>query len=125
MEEEYYNRERSNYRRDPRVRAEDEPPWYLHFAESGMTAYVLRRDEDGEEYEHPVKVKYAICDLCDGKGMHVNPSIDCDGMTREELWDDPDFAEDYFDGAYDVPCKRCLGKRVVIEPINPEEIVNE
>lgn len=57
--------------------------------------------------------KYAVCDLCDGKGTHVNPSIDAHGISADEFDNDPDFAEDYMRGRYDVQCYACNGLRVV------------
>jgi hypothetical protein len=56
---------------------------------------------------------YAVCNLCDGRGSHVNPSIDAHGIPAEEFHDDPDFAEEYFSGMYDIPCNKCEGRRVV------------
>lgn len=60
-----------------------------------------------------VDAVYEVCDLCQGRGSHVNPSIDCGGLTREDFDEDPDFAESYFEGHYDVDCNQCHGKRVV------------
>lgn len=58
---------------------------------------------------------YEVCSLCGGKGTHVNPSIDAHGISADEFAEDPDFAEEYFSGAYDVACYECGGKRVVPE----------
>ncbi len=71
--------------------------------------YVI--DEDGIERELPTR--WELCDVCDGKGSHVNPNIDRDGLTGEDFAEDPDFAESYFRGDYDQPCNRCGGRRVV------------
>jgi RecJ-like exonuclease len=57
--------------------------------------------------------KFKVCPRCDGKGTHVNPSIDGNGISQEEFDRDPDFEEAYFGGMYDVPCYRCKGLRVV------------
>lgn len=59
--------------------------------------------------------RFVVCDTCGGKGSHVNPSIDAHGITQEEFDEDPEFRENYFSGAYDVPCYECHGKRVVPE----------
>ena len=56
-----------------------------------------------------------MCDLCSGKGTHVNPSIDAHGISRDEFDDDPDFEEAYMEGAFDVNCYRCNGLR--LEPV--------
>lgn len=56
---------------------------------------------------------FAVCPTCEGRGSHVNPSIDSQGLSAEDFDEDPDFREDYFSGAYDVPCAECRGNRVV------------
>lgn len=64
---------------------------------------------------NPVRanLKYEVCDLCRGKGKVVNPNIDCQGITREDFDEDPDFEEDYLSGVYDIKCTQCKGERVV------------
>jgi predicted methyltransferase len=57
---------------------------------------------------------YEVCDRCQGEGVHVNPSIDGHGISREEFDADPDFEEAYFSGRYDVRCECCKGERVVL-----------
>jgi len=127
MYEEYFSLEDRNYYRDPRVRARDEDRWYVRFDERTMRAVVLVEGEDGVEEERQVRCSYAVCELCNGKGSHVNPSIDCGGLTREDFDEDPDFAEGYFDGMYDVPCYMCNGRRVVPVPVdaNDYDLVGE
>jgi len=80
-------------------------------------------EEDSYEEEVKVPIKYEVCNTCNGKGTHVNPSIDAHGISSEEFNDDPGFAEDYFSGVYNVSCYECKGKRVVPE-IN-EEFCND
>lgn len=70
---------------------------------------------DDDEIELSVPLKYEVCPTCEGKGKHVNPSIDGDGLTARDFEDDPDFREDYFSGRYDVTCYGCKGQRVVLE----------
>jgi len=76
------------------------------------TAPVLYLD-DGTEMQMPTR--WVVCPVCDGAGTHVNPAIDCGGLSAEDFADDPDFAEDYFSGAYDQPCNRCAGRTTVRE----------
>lgn len=57
--------------------------------------------------------KFDVCSRCEGKGTHVNPNIDGNGITAEEFAEDPEFAENYFSGLYDVRCEECDGLRVV------------
>ena len=59
--------------------------------------------------------KRIVCPQCDGTGKHVNPSIDGHGLTSEDFAEDPDFAESYFSGAYDVRCELCNGNNVIDE----------
>ncbi|HIN76880.1 MAG TPA: hypothetical protein EYM96_11935 [Rhodospirillales bacterium] len=87
-----------------------------------MTAEVSIEDEDGNEIVEDMPVKYEVCDTCNGSGSHVNPSIDCNGLTSDDFHDDPDFAEEYFAGRHDVTCYGCGGKRVV--PIVAAELLN-
>lgn len=90
--------------------------WYEEFDEEAMTLTVPVTKSDGDEELITIQAVYVVCSTCKGKGKHVNPSVDRHGITPEEFAEDPDFAEDYMKGAYDVPCVRCNGKRVVPEP---------
>lgn len=56
--------------------------------------------------------KFIVCPRCDGRGKHVNPNIDGDGIPAEDFHNDPDFAESYFSGVFDVTCTECGGERV-------------
>lgn len=67
--------------------------------------------DDGTELELPTR--WEVCPTCDGRGSHVNPSIDAGGITAEEMHEDPDFADSYFRGAYDVKCYQCGGRTTV------------
>jgi hypothetical protein len=68
--------------------------------------------EDGEGTEVEIPARYEVCGTCEGKGTHVNPSIDSHGLTWDDFAEDPDFAEGYWEGRYDVPCNECGGRRV-------------
>lgn len=59
------------------------------------------------------KTKWVVCPVCDGEGTTVNPDIDSNGLTRDDFEADPDFAEAYKSGVYDIQCRGCDGKRVV------------
>ena len=54
--------------------------------------------EDKTLLELPMK--RVVCGTCRGTGSHVNPSIDCNGITAEEFAEDPEFAEAYFGGMW-------------------------
>jgi RecJ-like exonuclease len=71
---------------------------------------------DGNSYSMEVPAKRTVCPRCEGTGTHVNPSIDGHGLTQEDFDADPDFAEGYFNGRYDVRCEECDGRNVVEVP---------
>jgi RecJ-like exonuclease len=68
--------------------------------------------------------KWCICPICDGDGTYVNPNIDGNGLTADDFNDDPDFAEAYFGGAYDVTCSTCNGRGSILAA-QRQEIVEE
>jgi len=78
---------------------------------------------EGEEFEVPsgeFPAKYDVCPNCDGKGKYVNPSIDSNGLSSEDFAEDPDFREDYFSGRYDIQCRSCNGRNVILVPATKE-----
>jgi hypothetical protein len=83
---------------------------------------VLYNDDDSETV---LPTRNEVCPTCEGEGTHVNPSVDSHGISAEEFAEDPDFADEYFRGMYDVACYECGGKRVVRvvdqEGCTPEE----
>ena len=88
-----------NYARDPRNQgpADEDPSVMI----------------DGEFQSLPTIWK--VCPVCKGQGTHVDPAIDCCGLTAEDFAEDPDFQEDYFRGSYDVQCNHCRGRSTVRE----------
>jgi hypothetical protein len=100
-----------NYHSDSRVLA-GELADALDFEEATMTVGVTVYDNDGDSSTVRLPAKYEVCSTCGGKGSHVNPSIDAGGLTSEDFYEDPDFAESYFSGVYDVACHACKGRRV-------------
>lgn len=103
------------YHDDHRVRAGERHPLCSSTDTDQMTGTIDLEDDDGEEESISVALKYEVCPTCEGKGKHVNPSIDCDGLTAEDFAEDPDFREEYMSGRYDVACYGCKGKNVVHE----------
>lgn len=84
----------------------------------------LDADHDGlyDDEPAPVKsVRWIVCPVCEGKGTHVNPDIDANGLTAEDFDEDPDFAEDYRSGVYDVTCYTCKGRTTVPDDV-PEKL---
>jgi hypothetical protein len=80
-----------------------------------MVKTVTLLNDDGDEIEVKFPAKYEVCDRCEGKGKHVNPAIDGNGLSREDFDEaGPEFFEDYMSGVYDVTCYECKGERVVL-----------
>lgn len=79
----------------------------------------LAEDHDGVI---TAQTKNEVCDQCQGSGTMVNPSIDAGGISGDDMHDDPEFAEAYFSGAYDMTCNCCKGRRVVASLTFPEAI---
>jgi hypothetical protein len=71
----------------------------------------LEENEDSDDRKLPICRE--VCPTCDGTGKHVNPAIDSHGISGEEFANDPGFAEDYFNGVYDVTCYECHGRNVI------------
>lgn len=69
------------------------------------------------EFYVAVTCRFEVCPACEGRGSHVNPSIDDRGITSSEWaeWDEDD-RETYISGGYDVSCYECGGQRVVSVP---------
>lgn len=66
-------------------------------------------DEDTEPMTVSLPAKFVVCSRCQGKGTHVNSSIDENDMPD---WDD-ESREMYLSGGYDVPCHECGSEKVV------------
>ena len=115
---------------DPRTTASDERWWgridgdyavideryNWRLEDAGITPRLV--DED--ETVFTVRIRMDVCPLCNGRGKYVNPSIDAHGLSREDFDEDPDFAEGYFSGVYDVRCELCQGENVVPVPLDPK-----
>ncbi len=89
----------------------------------GTVTLTIVDDETEDELEVELPAKFEVCGTCDGKGSHVNPSIDSEGISAEDFDEDPDFEESYFAGHFDVSCNECGGLRVV--PKVDEEALSE
>lgn len=97
--------------------------WFEGFDETRMVISIALFDDNGDEELVEFPAKYEVCGLCNGRGAHVNPSIDAHGISGEEFAEDPEFAENYMTGVYDVACYRCGGDRVeaVVDEIKTSE----
>jgi len=107
-----------NYYNDRRVRATQDLPWMQTINEQTMTISIVAEwyDDDCNEQERSFTLPgcYTVCPTCEGRGSHVNPSIDCGGITSNDWDEDPDFEEEYRGGRYDVACYGCKGQRVIM-----------
>lgn len=101
--------------RDSRVRALSK--WYTSFDPRKLRAtYVY----EGEEFT--CSCRYVVCDVCEGRGKHVNPAIDAGGLTAADFAADPDFFDDYRSGKYDVTCYGCGGRGLFPIPKDEEDV---
>lgn len=55
-------------------------------------------------------LQWAVCGTCHGKGKS---SLYLGSFTGEQLWEDPEFAEEYMEGRYDRACPECGGRTTV------------
>lgn len=104
-----------NYWYDSRVRA-GERASRRQFDERNMTLAFELENGTGEQETITLPARFEVCPTCEGRGSHVNPSIDAGGITGSEWaeWGDEE-RESYRRGAYDVACYDCAGQRVVPE----------
>jgi hypothetical protein len=72
-------------------------------------------DDDMPRKRSARRDDWMVCPVCNGNGTTVNPAIDCNGLTAADFAEDPDFAEGYWSGMYDVTCRACNGLRVITE----------
>jgi hypothetical protein len=103
--------ENYNYHKDNRVNVIDQSS-FLSVDEDNMVADVIMNDE----CIGTIHVRYEVCPTCDGRGKHVNPSIDAHGIPQRRFDRDPQFAREYHSGMYDQACNECDGERVVPRP---------
>jgi len=73
-------------------------------------------NDDGDEEEITISARAEVCARCDGTGKHDHEAFS-NGISGEAFEDDPDFADDYLSGVYDVTCTECHGRNVVLVPI--------
>ena len=78
---------------------------YNYYRDRRVTSEYIEKPDGPYNWE--------VCDLCEGKGTVVNPNIDCCGITSEQFAEDPDFAESYWAGDYDIQCPQCRGRTTV------------
>jgi hypothetical protein len=69
--------------------------------------------KEGEEISYVLPLKMEVCPTCDGRGQHIDPSVDAGGY-----YDDGDDCDEYgenlyFSGYYDMLCQTCHGQNVV------------
>lgn len=93
-------------------------PYGIELCDRSMTITFPNYMSEYEDVTITIKAKHEVCDVCDGRGQHVNPSIDSHGIGAEEWerdWDE-ESRRDYMEGGFDVTCTGCKGKRVRLVP---------
>ncbi len=73
------------------------------------------RNQDGPKIPENLPTCWAICYVCEGDGKVVNPSIDAGGLSADDFDEDPDFAEQYMSGTFDIACRYCGGSGKIRE----------
>ena len=83
---------------------------FPEFSSINLTGVDTASEEDLSPPDYSLSSQWAICHVCEGEGKHVNPSIDCGGISQSD-WDEWDYddREAYMSGAYDVTCQNCNG----------------
>jgi hypothetical protein len=72
--------------------------------------------KSGRTLTRNLPAQFVVCDECRGKGSHLVEGMRGAVYTWRDFEEDPDFRNDYFGGAYDVPCETCHGERLVTVP---------
>ena len=70
----------------------------------------------GIEMEISVPGERIVCPSCNGSGTELCGGLKGAAFSADEMYEDPDFSEDYCGGKYDVACSECHGKNVVTAP---------
>lgn len=96
-----------------------ERSYYPSGVEQDFDKMVLKTTVDNDEGDEVYKeypAEASVCPVCRGKGSYVNPAIDSQGLSADDFAEDPDFADAYQGGRYDVQCRSCQGRRVILVP---------
>jgi len=80
-----------------------------------MNVSMILRDQEGEQVRVTLPGRLVVCPRCNGRGV-VDHEAFSNGISPEEFAEDPEFAEQYRSGMFDVTCHICQGKNVVPEP---------
>jgi len=84
---------------------------------------LLHDDEEDTTVAFPAI--YEVCYACQGSGTTVAPGIDSHGLSAEDFAEDPDFADDYWAGRYDIQCQTCFGQNVLMHIDDSREFTEE
>jgi hypothetical protein len=76
-----------------------------------MTTLFNRWLEFAREEFGNVPLEYELCGSCRGRGTMTLKRL---AVSPEMFDEDPDFAEDYWNGMYDEPCDECNGRTSVL-----------
>lgn len=82
-------------------------------------AFVEFWREEHPGWRPPTRIE--VCPQCGGRGRS---SLYLGSFSAEEMWEDPDFAEEYMAGGYDRTCETCEGRNVV-EVIDEDRLTEE
>lgn len=82
-------------------------------------------DEDGHLVETEIPQEWEICPSCSGEGTTIARSLKGIAFSEEDLAEDPEFAHNMANGAYNESCPECNGTGKILVPIAYEQLNNE
>ena len=98
---------------DPRVIAmEQGSAWKGYDRRTNTITVDFTDPHTSDSLQATFPAKMVVCEVCEGHGTVVNPSVDAGGVTAEKMADQ-EFAEQYGSGMFDTTCPHCEGYRVV------------
>lgn len=75
-----------------------------------MTDFERIAESFNEEFGRTPPMRWKVCPACNGRGTMTLKRI---AISADAFDEDPDFAEDYFNGVYDEACDECRGRTTV------------
>jgi hypothetical protein len=86
-----------------------------------MTRYTDLVESFQEEHDVKLATHWEVCGGCNGRGTETLRDF---AFTGDDFAEDPDFADAYFGGVYDEPCRDCKGRTTILavdeEALPPE-----
>jgi DnaJ-class molecular chaperone len=81
---------------------------------------VVGYDSEDEEISITCETHKVVCPQCNGEGTQLIDAFRGQAV-EQDLLEDEDFMEGYWNGRYDEACGTCKGQNVIDEPNVPDE----